>query len=79
MFLLEKFVIKFFVTSEKFNLVKYIENDIIYYFKIVWKINFIEKYVVFEKIILLAPGVYMKKKSLVLNKKILKENELIHR
>lgn len=35
LFLLENFLIKIFATSEKLNLPRYIENDILYNFNIV--------------------------------------------
>ena len=45
---IKKIVIKIFATLEKFNLPKYIENNILYNFKVVSDINFIEKLGIFD-------------------------------
>lgn len=48
-FLLEKIVIEFFAAPEKYNLPRYIENDIFYNFTVVLDTNFIEKHRFVEK------------------------------
>lgn len=50
LFLLEKIVIKIFATPEKFNLFRYVKNDILYNFEIVLGINFIENHLIFDKV-----------------------------